>query len=335
MDQLQTRLEALEQQMHSMNRRLHWWRGLACGVVVLAGLTWALPAVIAQEEEAKGNGPKGLAQRVAALEKLLKHFSREGKEIFITGANLHIVNGLGQTDCGTEEQPIPDCPNGLGNLIVGYNEPRTEAPGCELEPTDPFCTDRRTGSHNVVVGQWHNFSRFGGVVVGLWNEISGDFAAVSGGQRNTASGTWSAISGGTDNMANGFAAAVSAGLRNTASGDRSAASGGADNTASGSNASVSGGRGNEASGQVAVVSGGAFNTASGFLSSVSGGLQNTASGGNASDEEGHTAVSGGQGNTASGVLSSISGGDGITQETRGGWAAGSFGEEVSGSFRSP
>jgi hypothetical protein len=52
MDQLQTRLDALEQQMHAMNRRLHWWRGLACGVAALAVLTWALPAVIAQEEEA-------------------------------------------------------------------------------------------------------------------------------------------------------------------------------------------------------------------------------------------------------------------------------------------
>jgi hypothetical protein len=123
MDQLQTRLDALEQQMHAMNRRLHWWRGLACGLAVLAGLTWALPSGTAQED-ARDRGPKGLAQRVAALEELLKHVSREGKEIFITGANLHIVNGLERTDCGSEEEPIPDCPNGLGNLIVGYNEPR-------------------------------------------------------------------------------------------------------------------------------------------------------------------------------------------------------------------
>ena len=37
---------------------------------------------------------------------------------------LHIVNGLGSTDCTDEERnEIPDCPNGLGNLIVGYNEP--------------------------------------------------------------------------------------------------------------------------------------------------------------------------------------------------------------------
>ena len=61
---------------------------------------------------------------MAALESLLKHFSRKGNEVTIKGANLHLVNGLGQTDCVDEEEPIPDCPNGLGNLIVGYNELR-------------------------------------------------------------------------------------------------------------------------------------------------------------------------------------------------------------------
>jgi hypothetical protein len=82
-------------------------------------LTWALPSGTAQEETSKG-GRRGLAQRVVALEKLLKHFSREGNEIFITGANLHIVNGLGRTDCGEGVgAPIPDGLNGLGNLIVG------------------------------------------------------------------------------------------------------------------------------------------------------------------------------------------------------------------------
>jgi hypothetical protein len=47
-----------------------------------------------------------------------------------------------------------------------------------------------------VVGQQHNFSRFGGLVVGHESEISGDFAAVSGGIENTASGQDAAVSGG-------------------------------------------------------------------------------------------------------------------------------------------
>ena len=48
-------------------------------------------------------GQQGLAQRVAALETLLKHFSREGNDVTIKGANLHLVNGLGSTDCGDEQ----------------------------------------------------------------------------------------------------------------------------------------------------------------------------------------------------------------------------------------
>lgn len=53
-----------------------------------------------------------LKERVDDLESLLVHFSRDGDEITITGANLNVVNGTGTTD-GT--------PNGLGNVIIGYN----------------------------------------------------------------------------------------------------------------------------------------------------------------------------------------------------------------------
>jgi hypothetical protein len=289
MDQLHERLDALEQRVrtltqhtHTATRRLRWWRGLACGLAVLAGLIWALPSGIAQEEEAQEKDQKGLAQRVAALEKLLEHFSREKNEIFITGANLHIVNGLGSTDCEDEQfEPIPDCPNGLGNLIVGYNEPRPEGENI------------RTGSHNVVVGMWHNFSSFGGLVVGFQNEISGSFASVSGGIANRAIGENGAVSGGQGHTASGLAAAVSGGIGHTASGDWSSVSGGpghtasgpwssvsggASNTASGDSATVSGGRSNTASGDAAVVSGGEFNTASGTSAAVSGGLNRTAEG---------------------------------------------------------
>jgi hypothetical protein len=142
MDQLHTRLEALEQRTHTVERQLCWWRALAGGLLVLAVLTWALPSGMAQEDEAQEKGQKGLAQRVAALEELLKHFSREDNEVFLTGANLPIVNGLGQTDCGFEDAPIPNCPNGLGNLIVGYNE----------SLTDPENPDVRTGS--PASGEW-------------------------------------------------------------------------------------------------------------------------------------------------------------------------------------
>jgi hypothetical protein len=149
MDHLQTRLDALEQQMHTVTRRLRWWRGLAGGLLVLAVLTWALPLGTAQEEASTG-GQQGLAQRVAALEDLLKHFSRKGNEIFITGANLHIVNGTGLTGClGEGGGEIPDCPNrlhpnGLGNLIVGYKDLRKGT--CDTtQQTLELCHERPYG----------------------------------------------------------------------------------------------------------------------------------------------------------------------------------------------
>ena len=119
------------------------------------------------------------------------------------------MNGLGST--GTT--------NGLGNLIVGYNEERR------------FRPNNRTGSHNVVVGTYHNFSSFGGVVVGNQNEISGGFASVSGGIGNTASGSYAAVSGGNGNTASGNFAAVSGGILNTARGDHASVSGGFNRTA--------------------------------------------------------------------------------------------------------
>jgi hypothetical protein len=180
MDQLHVRLDALEhqvhtlhQQAHAIDRRLRWWRRLACGLGVLGLIGWALQAGPAADAQLVS-----LPDRLAALEgKLAKiTFNAATNEVVITGANLRLLNGLGFTDTT----------NGTGNLIVGYNEPHE---GGE---------NRRTGSHNVVVGKQHNFSSFGGLVVGLQNEISGAFASVSGGVLNTAAGEHASISGGRD-----------------------------------------------------------------------------------------------------------------------------------------
>ena len=104
---------------------------------------------------------------MAALESKLVQVTRVGTNLIITGANLHLRNGLNNTSTK----------NGLGNLIVGYNEPRSSGP------------NTRTGSHKVVIGREHNFSSFGGVVIGRLNTISAAFASVTGGKNNTASGT--------------------------------------------------------------------------------------------------------------------------------------------------
>ena len=241
-----------------MQRRLRLWRQLAGSVLVLALVCllqpWGLAAQAPGEDQERTLWQLvNLWGRVGALERTLTHVTSVTgagglPEVRITGANLRLVNGLRATATT----------NGLGNLLVGYNEPRQ---GANVE----------TGSHNVVVGQGHNFSSFGGLVVGRQNEISGAFAAVSGGFDNTASGANAAVSGGIFNRASGPSAAVSGGFDNTASANATSVCGGQGNTASGESAAVSGGHGNTASGHTAAISGGEANTASGFASSVSGG----------------------------------------------------------------
>ena len=266
MDNFRERIEALEQQMkvmgahtRSVERRLRWWRGVACGVMLLGLVSLPLQSGTAADTQ-----PRGMAERMAIVEKMLSamKFDDAAKEVVITGANLRIVNGLESTDTT----------NGLGNLIVGYNESRPEP------PFPPFPPDVRTGSHNVVVGRMNNFSRFGGLVVGANNEISGTFATVSGGVNNIASGNSAVVSGGENNTASGPSSSVSGGGENTASGITSSISGGELNKASDFRASVSGGFLNEASGAFSSVSGGENNTASGDFSSVSGGSNRTAPG---------------------------------------------------------
>src|SRR5687767_4114204 len=106
MEHLQRRLEALEKHIHTAERRLRWWRGLACGFLLLGLLSLAIPAGKAADAPVGG-----MAARVATLEDKLTAmaFDAAANEVVITGANLRIVNGLGNTDTR----------NGLGNLIVG------------------------------------------------------------------------------------------------------------------------------------------------------------------------------------------------------------------------
>ena len=208
------------------------------------------------------------------------------KTLRISRIKVQIVNGTGATNGYPADpdsiDPLDTQTNGVGNLIVGYNE-----------LGNVWFGDDRTGSHNLVVGHGNSYTSFGGRVGPLNNAVSGPFASVVGGQINTASGPLSSVSGGFNNKATGFSSSVSGGRNNTASGQRSSVSGGYFNTASGLDSSVSGGglnraswvrssvsggRGNLASGIDSSVSGGAFGTASGYKSSVSGGSNRTAPG---------------------------------------------------------
>ena len=184
-----------------------------------------------------------------------------GPHIYFTGANIHIVSGSTTT---------ADSVTGLGNLIIGYDEPPLPpAPG------RPPPVVNRSGSHNLVIGRYHNFTKaaFGGLVAGQANTISNEAVTVSGGVGNIASGEFSSVSGGVQNTASGEFSSVSGGTSNIASGGEASVTGGENNTASGANSIVSGGLNNTAGGPAgiwAIVLGGENNVASGNATVVLG-----------------------------------------------------------------
>src|SRR5262245_27305506 len=127
----------------------------------------ALQGSIDAEAGARAVADATLQEKLDAVADKLVHFSRTGDEVYITGANLHLLNGT----VGTQTA------NGLGNLIIGYNASRN----------DPGSPDIRTGSHNLILGDQQNYASYGGIVAGQFNSILGPYASVTGGAGNTAS----------------------------------------------------------------------------------------------------------------------------------------------------
>lgn len=215
------------------------------GWAVVAMLTLIGANASAKDDSEKLKGRvEALEAQVAELQYLLGHFTRDGSvvtiedaDVVIDGGNLHVRNGDGATDTT----------NGLGNIIIGYNELRG-------------ASDDRSGSHMLVLGDQNSYSSYGGIVAGFYSTTSGAYASITGGWNNTASGPWASVTGGQSN---------------TASGERSSVTGGSGNTASGPRASVSGGLGNTASALNSSVSGGSYNHADGIQSTVSGGTGTT------------------------------------------------------------
>lgn len=269
-------------------------------------------------DEVGGGGGEDLEARVAALETqvaeltaLLAGVRREPQTIVLDGLNLQIVNGTGTTN-GT--------PNGLGNLIIGYNE----------LPKDPR---DRSGSHNAVIGMYHGYGAHSGIVAGYDNQILAQGACVTGGLGNVADGEHTSVAGGCGNNAEGYAAmvaggggpgdsdgnrararyaAILGGWRNVAGsyktddetiGMYSTVSGGRANAAVGLSSTVSGGHSNYALGENAAVSGGESNQADGESASCTGGTRNFSSGR-------CSTVTGGAANTATGLAAAVVGGGG-------------------------
>jgi hypothetical protein len=150
------------------------------------------------------------------------------------GINVQIVNGTGNT------QTV----NGMGNLIIGYNRPSTGSFICSIGAVDSesecqasggvWARSHKSGSHNIVGGDFNSYSSWGGLVLGMENALSAPYAAIIAGARNRAGASFASISGGSYNTANGIYSSVSAGFANRASGDFAGVGGGAHRAAPGS-----------------------------------------------------------------------------------------------------
>jgi len=161
------------------------------------------------------------------------------------GVNVQIVDGTNSTGCegeflnGSESENFEDPCTGLGNLIIGYNEPRSTDfpdPGPELD-----LDNDRLGSHNLIVGREHSYTSYGGILFGKRNIITGDQASISGGVNNLLTGSRASISAGFEGLAEGRLSSIGGGDSNTATGITSAVSGGKGNSATGDASTVGGG----------------------------------------------------------------------------------------------
>lgn len=198
-------------------------------------------------------------------------------QLVFNGINVYIRNGSGETGSN----------NSRGNLIIGNNDdsetPLCTRPGYLAETT---CTDnsgywvtnRRSGSHSLVIGERHDYANFATLIVGQDNRVNAANAAVLGGQYNLASGFGSVVGGGFYNSISSNYAVVNGGARNIAAARHSAVLGGNYNRTNASYSTVNGGQRNEANGLYSNVSGGSDNRAFGSYSSVLGGFDNIANG---------------------------------------------------------
>ncbi|MGH7229541.1 MAG: hypothetical protein ACREIH_10070 [Nitrospiraceae bacterium] len=224
---LKAKLEALRDKIKELKERKHKHHGGSDGSLAalqaqvtglegdLAELTRSTEALLRQlgdrvlALETNGGGGGTIPPKLAALDQLLPENVTSLSDLlrlsqYLTvdpnpingvagphvifgaatkGVNVHIRNGSGDT--GTR--------NGLGNLIVGYNE--GSHPSQALGAT-------RIGSHNIVGGTLNAFPFTGGLVLGSQNWINNPYATILGGENNQADGLASSILGGRANWTN-------------------------------------------------------------------------------------------------------------------------------------
>ncbi|MEC8360859.1 MAG: hypothetical protein VX002_01040, partial [Bacteroidota bacterium] len=126
---------------------------------------------------------QGQEQAIASLAPLLSlvpvaERSSFGQDTWnLSGLNVRLDNGAGTTYGAS---------NGLGNLILGYNE----SEGGHRDAEGNFMDGEvRVGSHNLVVGAGHTYGSNGSLLGGYNNSLFGQGSAILSGQASLATGT--------------------------------------------------------------------------------------------------------------------------------------------------
>lgn len=96
-----------------------------------------------------------------------KYMIVSGNDTIFRGTNVFVQKGASAGDVST---------NGLGNLIVGFNNPRAGA------------GNFRNGSHNIVLGDGLNYSGHHNLIGGFVNTLQGNYSAMLSGRYNTLGG---------------------------------------------------------------------------------------------------------------------------------------------------
>lgn len=234
MQQAELRFQQAETAILAAQRRARWMSGLALvtllgcvatGIrpvahaqgygVTLQTLVFRIAAInttlTALESTVRGHTTSidTLQTATQTLQAKTQYQSVSGTDTLFSGTNVCIQNGLGATNGNPHNSSsfTEIATNGLGNLIIGYN-----ATG-HWDSINGFRVfqDIRTGSHNLILGDWENYSSYGGLIAGQNNTISGPFACISGGRFNTASRDGASISGGFGNAVSGEFSSISGG----------------------------------------------------------------------------------------------------------------------------
>ncbi len=257
---------------------------------------------------------------VLALDGYLKLGFKDGHPIAIFNAiNVQVDNGTGRTDRVV---------NGLGNLIIGYNETSSNSLYFCSNPIYTLqsrCTlngyqwgnNVRRGSHNLIIGSNNSYDDYGSIIAGVGNTSNANYSNILGGIANYTAAIYSNISGGRYNETHAYFSSITGGYDNVTNGKYSSILGGRENTATGLYSSISAGIKNTAEGVYSSVSGGQRNHAIGEYSSVSSGSGNQATATGSS-------VTGGQSNIAKGFMSNVSGGAIRVEAGYNAWRAGNL-----------